>query len=271
MPFLDTGRARLFYMCQGPADAPPIVFSNSLGTTHRMWDAVVGELAAEHNCIRYDTRGHGLSDVTPAGFEIADLADDLYALIDHLELPRAHVAGLSLGGMTGQSFAARYAARTASLTLMATTAFMPTRESWYQRAALVRHEGSQAIVQATLSRWFTDDFRGTASQEVELVAETLRSIPAEGYAACCEAIGRMDLRSSMRNIRAPTTVIAGRDDPATPVAMSETMHEAIPGSRLVVFAPAAHLLAVEQPGAVAREIEQTIRSQRRAYSASGGM
>lgn len=262
MPFLDTGRSRLFYMSQGPAQAPPIVFSNSLGTTHRMWDAVVGELAAEHRCIRYDTRGHGLSDVTPAGFEIADLADDLLALLDHLDIARAHVAGLSLGGMTGQSFAAQYADRTASLTLMATTAFMPTRESWYERAALVRRGGTQAILEATLSRWFTDGFRTRAPHEVEAVAETFRSIPADGYAACCEAIGRMDLRPGLKDILAPTTIIAGRDDPATPLAMSKAMHEAITSSRLVALTPAAHLLAVEQPAAVAAQLERSIQAER---------
>jgi 3-oxoadipate enol-lactonase len=262
MPFLDTGRSRLFYMSQGPAEAPPIVFSNSLGTTHRMWDAVVGEMAAEYRCIRYDTRGHGLSDVTPAGFEIADLADDLLALLDHLDIARAHVAGLSLGGMTGQSFAARHPARIASLTLMATTAFLPTRESWYERAALVRREGTQAILEATLSRWFTDGFRAGAAQEVEAVAETFRSTPADGYAACCEAIGRMDLRPGLKDILAPTTIIAGRDDPATPVAMSEAMHEVVRGSRLVVLAPAAHLLAMEQPAAVAAQLERIVRAER---------
>lgn len=262
MPFLDTGRSRLFYMSQGPAQAPPIVFSNSLGTTHRMWDAVVGELAAEYRCIRYDARGHGLSDVTPATFEIADLADDLLVLLDHLDIDRAHVAGLSLGGMTGQSFAARYPGRTASLALMATTAFMPTRESWYERAALVRREGTQAILEATLSRWFTAGFRAGHAHEVQAVADTFRSISADGYAACCEAIGRMDLRSGLSGILVPTAIIAGRDDPATPVAMSEALHAAIAASKLVALAPAAHLLAVEQPAAVAAQLERIVRAER---------
>ena len=103
MPFLETGSGRLFLMSQGPVGAPTVLFSNSLGTTHRMWDAVVGELAAEFRCIRYDTRGHGASDVPAKAFEIDDLADDMAAILDHLDVETAHIAGLSLGGMIGQT------------------------------------------------------------------------------------------------------------------------------------------------------------------------
>ena len=103
MPFLETGSGRLFLMSQGPVGAPTVLFSNSLGTTHRMWDAVVGELAAEFRCIRYDTRGHGASDGPAKASEIDDLADDMAAILDHLDVETAHIAGLSLGGMIGQT------------------------------------------------------------------------------------------------------------------------------------------------------------------------
>jgi 3-oxoadipate enol-lactonase len=255
MPFLDTGTTRLFFMAQGSAAAPAILFSNSLGTTHRMWDAVVDQLAAEFLCIRYDTRGHGSSDVKKASFEISDLADDAVAILDHLSIKRCHFAGLSLGGMVGQSFAARHPERTASLTLMATTAFFPTRESWYERAALVRREGTQAILPATLERWFTPGFRASAPTVVKAVADGFAASDREGYAAACEAIGRMDLRPIRKSITAPTTIIAGAEDPATPLAMAETLREGIAGATLVTLSPAAHLLAVEQ----AAEVSSTLR------------
>lgn len=258
MPFVTHGATRLFFMSQGPVGAPTILFSNSLGTTHRMWDAVVDELAAEFRCIRYDTRGHGGSDLPTSGYEISDLADDAATILDHLDVERAHFAGLSLGGMVGQAFAVRHPGRAASLTLMATTAFFPTRESWYERAALVRREGTQAILEATLGRWFTDGFRSTAATAVSAVANDFRSIDRNGYAAACEAIGRMDLRPLLGQIRTSTTVIGGEDDPATPPAMAKDLHHAIAGSRLVMLSPAAHLLAVEQAARVCAELRSAV-------------
>lgn len=258
MPFLDTGATRLFFMSQGPATAPAILFSNSLGTTHRMWDAVVDELAAEFRCIRYDTRGHGASDVPRGAYEIGDLADDAAAILDDLGVERAHFAGLSLGGMVGQAFAVRHPVRLASLTLMATTAFFPTRESWYERAALVRREGTQAILPATLERWFTPGFRASAPTVVKAVADDFAASDREGYAAACEAIGRMDLRPIRNSITAPTTIIAGAEDPATPLAMAETLREGIAGATLVTLSPAAHLLAVEQAAKVSSTLHRSV-------------
>jgi 3-oxoadipate enol-lactonase len=247
MPYLQTRGVTLFITEAGSPDAPPILFSNSLGTTHRMWDAVVAQLSADFRCIRYDTRGHGTSTHAGAGYEIADLADDAAAILENLGVERVHFAGLSLGGMTGQSFALRYPGRLRSLTLMATSAFMPTREGWESRAALVRREGTQAIVDATLDRWFTAGFSAEQAAKAEAVAGAFRAIDREGYAAACEAIARMDLRPSLAGIATPALIIAGQEDPATPVAMAEELRDGIAGARLSVLSPAAHLLAVERP------------------------
>ncbi len=253
MPFIETSSAILFVTEVGAPDRPAILFSNSLGTTHRMWDAVVDELAPDFRCIRYDTRGHGASRLKSAApFEIAHLAADAIAILDNLGLERPHVAGLSLGGMTGQVLGARHGDRLASLTLMATTAFMPPAQGWLDRAALVRREGTQAIVEATLQRWFTPGYLAADAPAMGLIAREFIANDREGYAACCEAIARMDLRDLLADIAAPTLVIAGRQDPATPVAMSEHLCAHIPRARLAVLDPAAHLLAVEQPAAVAR-------------------
>jgi 3-oxoadipate enol-lactonase len=245
MPFVTARDATLFVTEVGPPDAPPILFSNSLGTTHRMWDAVVSELASDFRCIRHDTRGHGASTLSATRYEIADLADDAAAILDNLGVETVHFAGLSLGGMTGQAFAVRHPGRLRSLTLMATSAFMPTREAWEQRAALVRHEGTQAIVDATIERWFTPAFQDSAG--AILTAEQFRAIDREGYAAACEAIARMDLRPMLHQIATPTMVIAGLDDPATPPVMAEALRDGIQGATLKILSPAAHLLAVEQP------------------------
>jgi 3-oxoadipate enol-lactonase len=253
MPFIETPSATLFVTEAGPADRPAILFANSLGTTHRMWDAVVEELAPDFRCIRFDTRGHGASRRKNAdAFEIADLAGDVIAILDNLGLERVHVAGLSLGGMTGQVLAARYPQRVASLTLMATTAHMPPAQGWLDRAALVRKECMKAILEATLPRWFTPGYLAAHPPAIDRIARDFVANDADGYAACCEAIARMDLRALLPNIKTQTLVIAGKQDPATPVAMSEFLCAQIPKARLAVLDPAAHLLAVEQPASVAR-------------------
>ena len=258
MPYVQTRGVTLFVTEAGSPDAPAILFSNSLGTTHRMWDAVVAELSADFRCIRYDVRGHGMSTHAGAGYEIADLADDAAAILDNLGVETLHFAGLSLGGMTGQSFAVRHAHRLRSLTLMATSAFMPTREAWDQRAALVRREGTRAIVDVTMERWFTAGFRAAGMAAAAAVADTFRGLDREGYAASCEAIGRMDLRRSLGAIRAPTAIIAGREDPATPLAHAEELRDGIPGATLSILSPAAHLLAVERPTDTADLLRQFI-------------
>lgn len=253
MPFLETASATLFVTEAGPSDRPAILFSNSLGTTHRMWDAVVEELAPDFRCIRYDTRGHGASRrKNAAAFEIADLAEDAIAILDHLGLECVNFAGLSLGGMTGQALAARFPHRLASLALMATTAHMPPAQGWLDRAALVRREGTAAILEATLQRWFTPGYLEARLPAIDTISRDFVANDADGYAACCEAIARMDLRLLLPDIAVQTLVIAGQQDPATPVSMSEFLCAHIPDARLVVLDPAAHLLAVEQPASVAR-------------------
>src|SRR3954451_11910360 len=158
MPYVQTRGVTLFVTEAGSPDAPPILFSNSLGTTHRMWDAVVAELSAEFRCIRYDMRGHGASTRGREPFEISDLAGDAIAILDNLAIDRIHFAGLSIGGMTGQALAIHHPERLASLTLMAKTAFMPPASAWNDRAALIRREGTTAILDATLERWFKAGF-----------------------------------------------------------------------------------------------------------------
>ena len=251
MPQIDVNGVALHYELSGPAGAPVVAFSNSLGTTLEMWDTLVPALRGRYRVLRYDTRGHGRSGVVDRPTEIWDLAADLAGLLEALGIARAHIVGLSLGGMTAQALASRHPERVISLTLMATAAFMPSEASWNERAALVRAEGTAATVDATLGRWFTPDYPMRAPEQVAPVRERFVGIDRAGYAVCCGAIGRMDLRPHIGAIAAPTLVIAGRDDPSTPVAMAEEIRSLIPDAELLVLPRAAHLLSVERADAVA--------------------
>jgi 3-oxoadipate enol-lactonase/3-oxoadipate enol-lactonase/4-carboxymuconolactone decarboxylase len=240
---------RLRYALEGPEGAPVVAFSNSLGATLEMWDALLPALGGRYRTLRYDTRGHGGSATEDKITEVADLADDLAGLLDALSLGRAHCVGLSLGGMTVQSMACRRPDLVASATLMATAAHLPSEATWEERGRTVRAQGTSAVVEATLGRWFTPGFAGCRPDVVAAVRERFVACDPAGYAVCCSAIGRMDLRPNLAALSAPTLVIAGREDPSTPPAKAEEICAHVPQAELVVLPRAAHLLAVERSDA----------------------
>ena len=234
----------------GRRGKPVVVLSNSLGSTHRMWDAQIEALGEHFRVVRYDTRGHGDSPVPDGPYSIDDLADDLVALLDRLGVERAHLAGLSLGGMTAMRVAQRHPERVDRLALLCTAAHFPPVQAWTDRAALVRGSGAGAVAESVVARWFTESYRLARPDVVAHYEAMVAGTPAEGYAGCCEAIAKMDLRQGLSAITAPTLAVAGRDDPATPPARLEEIVTAIPGARLRVVHHAAHLANAEQPDIV---------------------
>jgi 3-oxoadipate enol-lactonase/4-carboxymuconolactone decarboxylase len=245
MPQVRANGVELFYDLAGPEGAPVVAFSNSIGSTIEMWDPQARALAGRYRCLRYDARGHGRSEVVDRPARLDDLADDLAGLLDALGIAKAHVVGLSLGGMTAQNFAVRHPDRLDGLVLMATSAHLPT--GWDERIALVREKGMAALADTVMERWFTPAFREASPDKVAPFRERFLAVDPRGYAACCAAIRDMDLRASNASIKAPTLIVAGADDPATPAAMMEEIRSRIPDAELVVLPRAAHILTVEQP------------------------
>ena len=251
MPTVNVNGVDTFHEIAGPRGAPVVVFSNSLGSTTAMWDAIVPALADRFRVLRYDTQGHGRSGARDKATTIYGLAADLAGLLDALDIASAHIAGLSLGGMVAQAFAAAYPKRTASLVLMATAPHLPPPEFWQKRAATVRAEGMESVVDSIVPRWFTPGFQKREPAAVARTREQFLLSDRNGYARCAEAIGTMDLRETIKAISAPTLIIAGADDPVTPPAMAEDMRSRIAGAEMVVLSDCAHMIAVEQPVAAA--------------------
>ena len=249
MASISVDGIELHHTLEGPEGAPVVAFSNSLGATLAMWDALLPALAGRYRILRYDTRGHGGSGTRDTRTEIADLSGDLVGLLDALGIARAHCVGLSLGGMTVQDLACRMPERVISATLMATAACLPSEEMWNERACTVREKGLGALVEATLGRWFTPGFADREPATVQAVRDRFVACDPVGYAACCGAIGRMDLRPRLGTLDAPTLVIAGREDPSTPPTLAQEICDHVPQAELVVLPKAAHLLAVERPDA----------------------
>lgn len=239
--------ASLHHVEAGPAGAPALVLSPSLGTTGEMWAPQVPALAERFRVVSVDHRGHGGSDVAPGPTTFDDLGADVVALLDRLGIERTSWAGVSLGGMLGMWLATHHPERVERLALVCTSAHLPPAEAWYERAATVRGDGGTAgIADAVVSRWFTPGF---AAREPDVVAAhraMLLGVDPAGYAGCCEAIAGMDLRPDLPAAVAPTLVIAGADDPATPPVMSEEIVDGLATAHLEVVADAAHLASVEQ-------------------------
>jgi 3-oxoadipate enol-lactonase len=240
----------LHHTFAGPEDAGVVVLSNSLGTTLEMWEPQADVLAREHRVLRYDMRGHGRSPVPEAPYSIVDLGSDLLGLLDRNGIERASLFGVSLGGMVSMWVAAHAPERVHRLILCSTSAVMGPPESWTERAALVRREGTVAVADTVVARWFTRAFAAAEPDVVAAIRDQLASTPAEGYAGCCEAIREMDQRPDLPAISAPTLVISAEGDPSTPPAHARTIAGLIPGARLEVLDRGAHLVNVEAPDAV---------------------
>ncbi len=253
-PDPPTGPVRLHAVQDGPADAPVLVLGPSLGTGLGLFDAQVAALADRHRVIRYDLRGHGNSPVIPGPFTIADLADDVVHLLDDLGVDRFAYAGVSLGGAVGLQLAVTVPERLDRLIVMASAPRFPDPPSWKARAERVRAEGTEFLVSSRIGAWVTPPFAAAHPEETERLLQMLRATSREGYAACCETIEAFDVRDRLPGITAPTLVIAGADDPATPPDTVRAIADGIPGARFVVVPEASHLVSAEQPEAVTAEI-----------------
>jgi 3-oxoadipate enol-lactonase len=234
------------YTVDGAADAPVVVLSNSLGATRAMWDAQVPGLAERFRVVTYDTRGHGKSPAPAGPYSLDDLVDDLVALLDEVGAERAHVTGLSLGGMTAMRLAAREPQRVHRLALLCTSAHLGPPEFWIDRARTVRADGTAAIAPTVVARWLTPAY---AAEHPDLPARLEAMIAGcddEGYACCAEVVASVDLREDLGRISAPTLVIAGAEDQALPPEHQHAIAEGIAGAELLTVSPGAHLPNLER-------------------------
>jgi 3-oxoadipate enol-lactonase len=232
----------------GQAGAPAVLLAGSIGTDHGMWDAQVPSLSSRFRVLALDLRGHGASPTTPGPVAMTDLADDVLRVADRLGVDGFGFVGLSLGGAVGQLLASSYPDRVGALVLCCTSArFSEAAASWRERAARVRAEGTGWLVEASRGRWFAPGFADRRPDEADRLLGMLTATPVEGYAAACDALAGFDGRPLLGSVKAPTLVVAGAEDPATPVDMAEELTAGIDGARLLVVPGAAHLASAERP------------------------
>jgi 3-oxoadipate enol-lactonase len=238
----------------GPANAPVLMLSSSLGTTKHMWDPQMAAFAAKYRVVRYDRRGHGRSGVTKGPYSMEMLARDAIAIMDGLKLDKVNWLGLSMGGMEGMWLGANAGNRIDRLILSNTATHYADKSMWHARIDAVSKSQSVAtIADMVINAWLTKDFQSAQPDVTARMKEMMIATPVEGYLGCCAAVRDMDHREIIRSITAPTLIIAGSKDPATNVAAAEFIRDRIPGSKLAIL-DAAHIANVEQPEAYAKEV-----------------
>ena len=245
MPVIQSRGCPINVQIDGGERAPVLIMSNSLGTNFGMWDPQVAALARHFRLVRYDRRGHGQSGVTPPPYTMELLGRDVLAIMDSLGIKTASWCGLSMGGMVGQWLGAHAPERFDRLILCNTSCYYADKAAWVDRINAVQTGGTAAVAAGVANRWFTPGFIAREPAQVARLTDMVLATPLDGYLGCCDAIRDMDHRALLPKIRAPTLIIAGSHDVATPVAEAEFIRERIPGAKLVVL-DAAHISNVEQ-------------------------
>lgn len=233
---------------------PRVVFLNSLGTDLRVWDAVVERLSERFECLTADMRGHGLSDAPPGPYTIAGLADDTLGLLDRLGWARAHLAGLSVGGLVAQEISARVPARVEALALLDTAARIGTADIWNARIAAVEADGAASIADGVIGRWFSAGYLADEPEAVAGWRTMLARTPAAGYAGTCAAIRDADLGGQLAAIGAPTLMLVGDEDQSTPPDLVRATAARIASARLHVLPGVGHLPPIERPAETAQHL-----------------
>ena len=245
MPRLSVNGINLNYQLDGTEGKPVLLFSNSLMSNLHMWDAQIDKLAADFHILRYDSRGHGLSDAPAAAYSIDMLADDAIALLDGLGIDKAYYCGLSKGGMVGQKLATRNPERLHAAVFCATSSYMGPGDLWQQRIDSARAGGMQSLSDGTLARWFTAAYHDSNADDIAKIREMIHATPVDGFVGCCAAIKAMDQRESVKTIDLPVLVIAGAEDPGTTPAMNKLIADSIAGAEYVELPASAHFCNVQ--------------------------
>ncbi len=245
---VDANGVRINVALSGSTSGPVVLLSHSLATSLDLWSPQLAVLEPRFRVLRYDTRGHGASDAPQGAYTLAQLADDAVAVMYAFDIETVHWVGISMGGMIGQAVALNHAERLRSLVLCDTTAAVPSEAQalWQQRIDKARGEGMTALADETLQRWFTPPYLAKDPRGVRSIRGMILSTPVSGFIGCSEAIRQLDFMERLGDIRLPTLIIVGEQDPGTPVANSEAIHNRIKDSRLEIIPSAAHLCNVEQ-------------------------
>lgn len=243
---LDNNGVKLNVITDGEPSNPALLLHHSLGGSLAQWRELAPVLAKDFYVIRYDCRGHGASDAPAGEYTLSILSDDALYVLDTLNVDRAAFIGLSLGGMVAMQLGIEAPNRIQSLVLANTTTFIPNKQMWDDNITKARAKGMGPITRPTLERWFCASFRAAQPAEFERHVEVMAGMPVNGYAGCCAVLRDVDLREGIKNITAPTLVVAGEEDMPQAVDGAKAMTAKISGAEFALIEKAAHLSPIEK-------------------------
>lgn len=255
------------YRINGPASGQTFVLIHSLAMTKSFWDPVVEILSAKSCVVTLDCRGHGASGKPVGPYSVEGFADDIATVCKDAGVTDAIVAGASMGGCVALAVANRHPALTSGLGLIDTTAWYgdEAEATWAGRGDKALSEGLEALVEFQKTRWFSDQFRDRRPDTVENAVRTFLENDPNAYSETCRMLGRCDLRDALSHLKIPVEIFVGEQDYATPIAMAEAMHNAMPQSNLQVYEGVRHFTPLEVPQAIAdllRRLEKRLEAQR---------
>src|SRR5262245_15227938 len=259
MPFAASGENVIHYVTTGATNKPALVFANSLGSDLHIWDEVVEPLVSNFRIVRYDLRGHGLSEAPPPPYSAEDLSEDVLGLMDILGIKQAILCGVSVGGIIAQSLTLNHPERVRALVLSDTGARIGSLESWKQRVEIVQTGGLEALRAPTMERWFSRSFREHHAAAIRGYSTMLLKVTPKGYIGTCCALRDADFHATAPRIKAPTLVLCGAEDIATPPELGRELANLIAGSKFSLIEGSGHLPCIEKPAEVAERMMEFFR------------
>lgn len=254
MPYCQTKDGQIFYQTFGNKSNPALIFSNSLGTDHTMWQPQIDALQDKFFIVAYDARGHGKSDVPKGSYTINDLGEDVIALLNELSIQKANFCGISMGGLTGLWLAIHHPGHFDKIIVSNTAAKIGQESAWQDRAKLVLEHGLEGVASSAPSRWFSESFVARNGGIVDRLTKNLSNQSAEGYSACCQALAIADVRDELKEIKLPILSIGGELDPVTTVSDAQYIVDNVSGAILATI-QASHIANIERPSDFNKIIE----------------
>ena len=247
MAFVHVNGIDLHYTVDG-TQGPWMTLSHSLACNLSAWDAQVEVLKTHFRVLRFDSRGHGQTSAPPGPYTLDQMAADVHGLFLHLGIERTHWLGISMGGMIGQTYALAHPSCFESLILADSTSRRPPEAAamWGARIQIAQTQGMQGLVESTLARWFTADFRVSHPEVMARIGKGILETPVNGFCGSCDAISKIDLLDRLHEIKCPALIMVGEHDHGTPPEMSRQMHANMAQSEFLMIPNAAHIASIEQ-------------------------
>lgn len=242
---------------------PPLILIHGIGASRHSWDGLIRHLKSDFRCISYDLRGHGRSPLPNPPYVLDDLVEDLEELRRELHIEKAHLAGHSLGGMIGPTYARSYPDRVLSLGLYSTAAFRTEDDAAKVRGvvAAMRVKGIPPVLATLKDRWFTPEFAGRCPEVIDRRMQQVIDTDPAVFLSVFDIYAETEMAPWIGAIQQPSLVLTGENDGGCNPRLNAQIVASMPNAELVVLPALRHAILLEAPEAVAAPVLDFLRRQ----------